>query len=84
MQVLMRHINEPPEAPSAYAPVPVPPELDQLVLDCLAKQSAERVGSADELEDRLARIPIAEPWSSVQARQWWDRNRPATPSSSTR
>ncbi len=83
MQVLMRHINERPEAPSVHAPFPVPPELDRLVLECLEKRPDQRVGSVDDLADRLARVPITEPWSPVQARQWWDTNRPATTPSRT-
>ncbi len=81
MQVLMRHINERPEAPSVHAPFPVPAELDRLVLECLEKLPDQRVGSVDDLEDRLARVPITRPWSPGQARQWWDGNRPAATSS---
>ena len=53
----------------------VPPELDRVVLECLEKRPDQRVGSVDDLAGRLAGVPTTEPWSPVQARQWWDSNR---------
>ncbi len=74
MQILARHLTEPPESPSVHAPGPVPPELDRLILDCLEKQPDKRVASADDLNARLALVP-SERWSPASARAWWDQHR---------
>jgi serine/threonine-protein kinase len=71
MQVLMKHVHDEPEPPSRSVPN-TPPELDELILDCLKKEPAERVASADELDARLATIERSYPWSMEQAREWWE------------
>jgi hypothetical protein len=49
----------------------MPAGLDELVLDCLAKEPDKRVPSADALARRLEEIAQAEPWSNASAKQWW-------------
>ncbi len=71
MKVLVEHIHTQPEPPSQYAEG-IPPELDRLVLDCLEKDREKRVGSTDELEERLASIHISSLWTAARARQWWE------------
>jgi serine/threonine-protein kinase len=85
VQMLMRHVNEEPPAPSARSELPVPPELDGLILELLRKDPAARPGSASEVVTRLDAIPLEQPWDQVRARQWWERNRPehAWPAPST-
>jgi hypothetical protein len=46
--IIAMHLREPPPAPSSRA-VGIPPEVDQLVLRCLAKDPAPRFGSAGDL-----------------------------------
>jgi serine/threonine-protein kinase len=70
------HIQEPPEPPSRRTELPVPPELDALVLACLAKRPADRPANADVLRDRLARLGIAESWTRDRAQRWWDTHSP--------
>jgi len=76
MQTLIKRLNEDPLPPSARTEVPVPAELDRLVLACLARAPEDRPRGAAELSRALAAIRV-EPWSEEQARQWWDTNRPA-------
>ncbi len=75
MQVLMKHVHDEPEPPSRYAPN-TPPELDELILDCLKKEPAKRVASADELDAKLATVERSCPWSMEQAREWWESQAP--------
>ena len=75
MQVLLKHVHDEPDPPSRYAPS-TPPELDQLILDCLTKVPAERVASADELDARLEAIQRSYTWSTQRAREWWDAHAP--------
>jgi serine/threonine-protein kinase len=72
VQVMARHIHTPPEPPSLYSLFHIPPELDELVLACLAKQPEDRPASARELADRLAQCEVREPWSREHARLWWE------------
>jgi serine/threonine-protein kinase len=50
--VMLAHVNEQPERPSARAPVP--PELERVVLRCLAKDPGARYASARALDAALA------------------------------
>ena len=56
--------------------VPVPADLDRLVLACLAKQPDDRPASAAALSRSLAAIEV-EPWGEDKAMHWWQVNRPA-------
>jgi serine/threonine protein kinase len=47
-EIIMRHMIEPPPRPSTRL-LGVPPEVDDLILRCLAKDSAERFASGTEL-----------------------------------
>ncbi|MFE1320048.1 serine/threonine-protein kinase [Kitasatospora phosalacinea] len=55
--LMLRHLSEPPRPPGPEAPGPVPPELDRLVLDLLAKDPDARPRSATEVAARLAALP---------------------------
>jgi serine/threonine-protein kinase len=71
MQMLMKQATEEPRAPSAMSPRLVPPSLDRVILDCLAKEIADRVQSADELRERLTVVREELPWSVESAIEWW-------------
>jgi serine/threonine-protein kinase len=49
--VMLAHVNETPEAPSAH--IPLPAQLDRVILRCLAKDPAARYASARALLDAL-------------------------------
>ena len=68
---LLRHIEEEPDPPSLYAPHPISPELDAVVLACLAKQPEDRPADAAALARRLAACPTREPWTEERAQEWW-------------
>jgi serine/threonine-protein kinase len=73
MGVLMHHAHTPPIPPSSRTARPIPDALDRLVMQCLAKDPAERPQSATELLHRLDRIALPNPWSEDRAREWWQR-----------
>ena len=75
--VMMHHTHTPPLPPSQRTELPIPPQLDQLILACLEKDPARRPQSARELSRRLADIPIGKPWTEEQAYLWWSRHEPA-------
>jgi serine/threonine-protein kinase len=71
LQMLLKHLQEPPVPPSHVArPGTVPPELERLVLACLSKQPSSRPAGAAELSRALEEIRI-EPWTQEQAEYWW-------------
>jgi len=69
--MLLAHATLAPTAPSARAAQPVPPALDALVLSCLAKEPADRVQTAEQLEAQLAAVGLATPWTAARAADWW-------------
>ena len=75
MGLLVHHTQSPPQAPSTRTELPVPPELDAIVLACLAKDPAERPQSARELANILAGLPVADEWDDTKARDWWEKVR---------
>jgi eukaryotic-like serine/threonine-protein kinase len=72
MKLLLAHAHTPPEPPSSRTAIAVPPDLDALVLSCLAKNREHRPGSARDLLQRLDAIPLQHPWTDTRAREWWN------------
>jgi eukaryotic-like serine/threonine-protein kinase len=75
LQMLVKRLNEDPLPPSARTEMPVPAELEQLVLACLARRPEDRPRSATDLGRALVAVPV-ETWSEDQATQWWNTNQP--------
>jgi serine/threonine-protein kinase len=78
--IITQHVRDAPPAPSTLSETAISPELDRIVLDCLAKEPADRPASALELLDRLENCPVPE-WSPEQALEWWELHIPKTPDS---
>jgi serine/threonine-protein kinase len=76
LQMITKHIQETPVPPSRRTELEVAPELDAVVLACLAKKPEERPQTASELDRMLADIEI-QPWSEEAATQWWRTRQPA-------
>jgi eukaryotic-like serine/threonine-protein kinase len=75
-QVIAKHMQEPPVAPSQRTELEIDPALDRVVLSCLAKKPADRPQTAAELDRELAVIET-EPWSQEEANRWWRKHQPA-------
>ena len=69
--MIAAHIRDQPVAPSQRSELPIPPELDAVVLACLAKDPAARPQTAEELKELLDAIPLETPWSQKRAVPWW-------------
>jgi hypothetical protein len=78
MGLLLHHVHTAPTPPSARSELPIPSELDRLILSCLAKDPAERPQSARELAQRLAQIDGASAWTEERAREWWAKHQPVS------
>jgi serine/threonine-protein kinase len=77
METMVMHVHREPEPPSHRSELAIPPELESIVLDCLAKNPDDRPQTADQLAARLAAVPLMQEWTESRAREWWDRHRPA-------
>jgi serine/threonine-protein kinase len=76
MEMATRHVGDPPEPPSRFSELDVPPELDAIILSCLAKEPKERPRDAAALASRLAACPLDVPWTEERGRHWWDVHQP--------
>jgi serine/threonine-protein kinase len=75
MEVLAHHLHSAPEPPSARLNVRVDPDLEKVLLACLAKRPDHRPASAHELRDQLRACFAARRWTNFRASQWWSANR---------
>ncbi len=79
MKMALAHVREEPVPPSARTELPIPPALDALILDCLAKDPADRPRSAEVLLERLDAVAFENAWTMQRACRWWDKHNPAPP-----
>jgi hypothetical protein len=75
VEVCAHHLHTPPEPPSRRLGRPVPPELERIVLQCLAKSPDDRPSSARSLCRTFTHLPFADEWSDDDAARWWTRYR---------
>ncbi|MBA3343363.1 MAG: serine/threonine protein kinase [Gemmatimonadaceae bacterium] len=71
MMMMVQHIQAIPEPPSRKAPHPVPRDLDDLVLRCLAKEPAQRPPDAVSMAKLLDACSARHPWTDALAQEWW-------------
>jgi hypothetical protein len=76
MKMLMHHVDTAPVPPSERTELPIPRELDRLVLACLEKDPDRRPQNAEELWQMLLECKSPETWSRVEARRWWEIHLP--------
>jgi eukaryotic-like serine/threonine-protein kinase len=72
IEVCSHHLHSPVEPPSARIGSPIPDDVEQLVLQCLSKDPADRPSSARELELLLEACGASSPWPISSARAWWE------------
>jgi serine/threonine-protein kinase len=77
VEILAHHLHTRPEPPSRRLGRAVAPELEQLILRCLAKAPDERPSSARVLRDRLSHLRGIGEWSDDDAARWWLQHRRA-------
>jgi serine/threonine protein kinase len=70
-EVLMHQVKDMPVRPSERLGKPVSPDLEELLMRCLAKNPASRPANARELDHALARCRSAADWTRELADEWW-------------
>jgi len=73
----LAHVTDTPTPPSVRSELMIPSALDALILECLAKDPADRPQSAAELDARLAATVAPDAWTSEDAHVWWELHRVA-------
>ncbi len=68
------HLHTEPEPPGQRLGRPVPPDLEELLLSCLAKDASERPQSASEVLARARSCASWGAWTDEAARAWWREN----------
>ena len=70
MAVMIVVARDPVEPPSRHR-AGLPPDLERVVLRCLAKSPADRYPDADALDRALAACAAAAEWDFARAADWW-------------
>jgi serine/threonine-protein kinase len=70
MAVMIAVARDPVEPPSRHRP-DLPPDLERVVLRCLAKSPADRYPDAEALDRDLAACADAADWDFARAADWW-------------
>jgi len=69
-EVCAKHLSIVPEPPSQRLGRGIPPELEALVMQCLAKQPGARPASAEALGEALRGLAVGT-WDPARAKAWW-------------
>jgi eukaryotic-like serine/threonine-protein kinase len=75
MALLAEVVGTVPPRPSERLGKPLPAELEDLVMKCLAKSPKDRPASAIELRKGLLACKCREEWSDQSATDWWAAHR---------
>lgn len=78
MALLTAHLTEDPVPPSARSGLPIPSEVDALVLSLLSRDPNRRPASARALLALVAetRTRIGARWDDSAAERWWREHMP--------
>ncbi len=69
--ICLMHVTAKPQPPSARAGRPVSPDLEAILLRCLAKSPSDRPADAADLLHLLETCSVAGRWTAADAARWW-------------
>jgi tRNA A-37 threonylcarbamoyl transferase component Bud32 len=75
MSMVVNHVQTAPARPSSRTELPIPADLEAIVMHCLEKSPAARPQSARQVAAMLEQCTF-EPWSDAEAAAWWERHLP--------
>jgi serine/threonine protein kinase len=76
MAMLADHARSQPPLLSTRTELPIPPDLEQLIMQCLEKEPGRRPSSAAELAARLTACKVEAAWTRERAERWWQQHLP--------
>ena len=71
-----------PDPPSLRTGVPIPTDLERVIMRCLAKSPVDRPQTAEALDRLLSECGDADGWTVEMAREWWRRREAEHPAPS--
>jgi len=75
LELFNQVLHQPAPSPSSLLKEPLPRELEELIMRCLAKNPDDRPSSAGEVAEALDILGAKYPWRQVEAHAWWLSNR---------
>ena len=75
----MKHLHSTPARPSERLGQPLPADLEDLVMACLAKDRADRPQRAADLRRALDGCADAGRWTCTDSERWWREHGEAEP-----
>jgi hypothetical protein len=79
MSMALKHVQAKPDPPSTRTELPIPADLEALVLRCLAKRPEDRPASVRAIASALNAMSFAV-WAEEDAAEWWRRHLPRSSS----
>jgi hypothetical protein len=73
---VIAHVQKEPVPPSQRTELPIPPELERILMRCLAKKPEDRPHSAKALSRMLENCKGVGVWTRDDAVEWWQTNLP--------
>ena len=70
-KVFNNQVNVTPKRPSLRLGAPIDNDIEEIIMQCLAKSRQYRPASAQQLYYRLSECYSAESWSTFEAVDWW-------------
>jgi serine/threonine-protein kinase len=74
MNIALAHLREPPDPLSRHREIS--PELERLILACLAKRPQDRPSGCRDIVQSLEGIRWPRPWNRERSDRWWEVNFP--------
>jgi serine/threonine-protein kinase len=81
MELAMKHVQESPTSPSQRSELHISEALEDIILQCLRKDPAERPQSASALSQLLQESRSDRGWDPSAAAEWWSKHLPETANS---
>ena len=79
VEICAMHLHDEPVPPSQRTAREIPPDLEAILMACLAKQPDERPQSAEAMSEMLTRCEGFGAWTQQQSQKWWADNRSTLP-----
>jgi eukaryotic-like serine/threonine-protein kinase len=76
MKMLMQHVHATPIPPSQRTEMPIPLEMDAIVMACLEKNPDKRPQDAEELLRLAWGCKACDTWTNDLATLWWQMHLP--------
>jgi serine/threonine-protein kinase len=76
LELIVHHARTQPVPPSERCRLPIPADLESVILQCLRKDPTDRPESASSLRNALGELDAARSWTERDAASWWDEHYP--------